>query len=119
MQMDREARDPFELCQELEHELGIDTYAVNWPIGCGKEFQGVMRSRWALFMLAWILNTKAEKPSSKESMSASPHPHLRPRAFPPGAASGHHEAQAVSQGNGADRPGGGRESFSFLPPWTW
>ncbi len=39
--MDREARDPFELCQELEHELGIDTYAMNWPIGCGKEFQGV------------------------------------------------------------------------------
>ncbi len=39
--MDREARDPFELCQELEHELGIDTFAVNWPIGCGKAFQGV------------------------------------------------------------------------------
>ena len=39
--MDREARDPFELCEELEHELGIDTYAVNWPIGCGKEFKGV------------------------------------------------------------------------------
>ena len=39
--MDREARDPFELCQELEHELGIDTYAMNWPIGCGKEFMGV------------------------------------------------------------------------------
>ena len=39
--MDREARDPFELCEELEKELGIDTYAINWPIGCGKEFQGV------------------------------------------------------------------------------
>ena len=39
--MDREARDPFELCQEIEHELGIDTYAVNWPIGCGKDFKGV------------------------------------------------------------------------------
>ena len=39
--MDREARDPFELCEEIEKELGIDTYAVNWPIGCGKEFQGV------------------------------------------------------------------------------
>jgi len=25
----------------VERELGIDTYAVNWPIGCGKEFQGV------------------------------------------------------------------------------
>ena len=31
--MDREARDPFELCEELEKELGIDTYAMNWPIG--------------------------------------------------------------------------------------
>ena len=39
--MDREARDPFELCEELEHELGLDTYAMNWPIGCGKEFKGV------------------------------------------------------------------------------
>ena len=39
--MDREARDPFELCEEIEHELGIDTYAVNWPIGCGKDFKGV------------------------------------------------------------------------------
>ena len=28
-------------CEEVERELGIDTYAVNWPIGCGKEFQGV------------------------------------------------------------------------------
>ena len=39
--MDREARDPFELCEEIEKELGIDTYPVNWPIGCGKDFQGV------------------------------------------------------------------------------
>ena len=39
--MDREARDPFELCEELEKELGLETYPVNWPIGCGKEFQGV------------------------------------------------------------------------------
>ncbi len=39
--MDREARDPFELCEEIEKELGIDTYAMNWPIGCGKEFKGV------------------------------------------------------------------------------
>ena len=39
--MDRETKDPFSLCEEVERELGIDTYAVNWPIGCGKEFQGV------------------------------------------------------------------------------
>ena len=39
--MDRETRDPLELCEEVERELGIDTYAVNWPIGSGREFQGV------------------------------------------------------------------------------
>ncbi len=39
--MDRESRDPLELCEEVDRELGIDTYAMNWPIGCGKEFQGV------------------------------------------------------------------------------
>ena len=39
--MDRESRDPFELCEEIEQELGIPTYPVNWPIGCGKDFKGV------------------------------------------------------------------------------
>ena len=50
--MDRETRDPLELCEEVEKELGIDTYAVNWPIGCGKEFKGVydrQRSQVILF----------------------------------------------------------------------
>ncbi len=39
--MDREARDSFELLEEIEKVLGIQTYPMNWPIGCGKEFQGV------------------------------------------------------------------------------
>ncbi len=39
--MDREARNPFDLMEEIEKELGIQTYPVNWPIGCGKEFKGV------------------------------------------------------------------------------
>ena len=39
--MDRETKDPLDLCEEVERELGIDTYPMNWPIGCGKEFQGV------------------------------------------------------------------------------
>jgi len=43
--MDRDSRDPFDLLDELEHELGIDTYACNWPIGSGKEFQGVYDRR--------------------------------------------------------------------------
>ena len=39
--MDREARDPFDLMEEIEAELGIRTYPINWPIGSGKEFKGV------------------------------------------------------------------------------
>ena len=38
--MDRESRNPFDL-MEIESELGIQTYPVNWPIGSGKEFKGV------------------------------------------------------------------------------
>ncbi len=39
--MDREARDPYELMQEIEQVLGIATYPINWPIGSGKDFKGV------------------------------------------------------------------------------
>ena len=44
--MDRDTRSPFDLCEEIEKELGIETYPMNWPIGSGKDFQGVYdRSR--------------------------------------------------------------------------
>ena len=56
--MDRETRDPLELCEEVERELGIDTYAVNWPIGCGKEFQGVY-DRQRRKILHFTSNTNA------------------------------------------------------------
>lgn len=39
--MDREAQDPYNLMEEIEQELGIDTCPVNWPIGSGKQFKGV------------------------------------------------------------------------------
>ena len=39
--LDREARSPYELMEELETEFGIGTYPMNWPIGCGQEFKGV------------------------------------------------------------------------------
>ena len=39
--MDREAKDTFDLLDEIEKELGIATCPVNWPIGSGKEFKGV------------------------------------------------------------------------------
>ena len=39
--MDREAMNTFDLLDDIENVLGIHTYPVNWPIGCGKEFKGV------------------------------------------------------------------------------
>ncbi|MCR5254440.1 MAG: peptide chain release factor 3 [Acetatifactor sp.] len=39
--MDRDARDTFELLDDIEKELGIATCPLNWPIGSGKNFKGV------------------------------------------------------------------------------
>jgi peptide chain release factor 3 len=39
--MDRPARDPLSLLDELERVLGIAAYPVNWPLGDGQDFRGV------------------------------------------------------------------------------
>ena len=39
--MDCEAKNPFELLEDIENVLGIQTCPMNWPIGSGKEFKGV------------------------------------------------------------------------------
>ena len=39
--LDHEIRDPFDLIEEIENVLGISTYPMNWPIGCGQNFRGV------------------------------------------------------------------------------
>src|SRR5882724_4158719 len=39
--LDRPARDPLALLDELESVLGIAAYPVNWPLGDGPEFRGV------------------------------------------------------------------------------
>lgn len=39
--LDRPGREALELLDEIEQELGMATYAVNWPIGMGDRFKGV------------------------------------------------------------------------------
>lgn len=39
--MDRPSREPLELLDEIEKELGLATYPVTWPIGSGDRFKGV------------------------------------------------------------------------------
>jgi len=40
--MDRPGREPFSLLDEIESELGLNTLPINWPIGSGEEFRGVI-----------------------------------------------------------------------------
>ncbi len=40
--MDRAAKDPFALMEEIENVLGIRTCPMNWPIGVDGDFQGVL-----------------------------------------------------------------------------
>src|SRR5580765_4863759 len=39
--MDREARDPFELMDEIADQLQLECAAMNWPAGSGLNFHGV------------------------------------------------------------------------------
>src|SRR4029079_15469094 len=38
--MDREARDPFEILDEIEKTLALDTTPMTWPSGQGRDFAG-------------------------------------------------------------------------------
>ena len=40
--MDRPGREPLTLLDEIESELGLATIPINWPIGSGDQFRGVI-----------------------------------------------------------------------------
>ncbi|QIN27080.1 peptide chain release factor 3 [Staphylococcus chromogenes] len=40
--LDRVGKDPFDLLDEIESTLGIETYPMNWPIGMGQNFFGII-----------------------------------------------------------------------------
>jgi peptide chain release factor 3 len=39
--VDRPAKEPLDLMDEIEQTLGLQTYPMNWPIGDGQDFKGV------------------------------------------------------------------------------
>ena len=43
--MDRPGREPLALLDEIESELELTPWAVNWPIGSGEQFRGVIDRR--------------------------------------------------------------------------
>ncbi len=40
--MDRESRDPFDLLDEIEKTLALDTAPMTWPVGRGRDFVGTV-----------------------------------------------------------------------------
>ncbi|WP_398326198.1 peptide chain release factor 3, partial [Vulcanococcus sp.] len=62
--MDRPGREPLELLDEIEQELGLACWPVNWPIGSGDRFRGVIDRRSQqviLFLRAERGRTSEEK----------------------------------------------------------
>jgi len=65
--MDREARDPFELIDEIEQTLALEVTPASWPIGMGRDFLGcydVLRDQL-------VLMDKAEKNIRTEGLTCS------------------------------------------------
>ena len=60
--MDRPGREPLELLDEIEQELGLACWPVNWPIGSGDRFRGVIDRR----SHAVILFQRAERGRASE-----------------------------------------------------
>jgi peptide chain release factor 3 len=67
--MDREARDPFDLMEEIEAELGIRTYPINWPIGSGKEFKGVYERNKGRIMTFEANNGQSEVKATEVNLT--------------------------------------------------
>lgn len=60
--MDMPGREPLELMNEVENVLGIKSSAMNWPIGTGKEFQGVFdRSTYEYIFFTKVSHGGAQK----------------------------------------------------------
>ncbi len=72
--MDRESREPFELMDEIEQALALDTTPASWPIGMGRNFLGcydLMHDRLAL-----IARAKEGRPAETESCQGLDDPKL-------------------------------------------
>ncbi|WP_421709549.1 peptide chain release factor 3 [Algihabitans sp.] len=72
--MDREARDPFEILDEIEQTLAIEVTPASWPIGMGKNFLGcydLIHDRLIL-----VARSKGERPDEGEVCSGLDDPKL-------------------------------------------
>ncbi|MEA4901087.1 peptide chain release factor 3 [Desulfitobacterium sp.] len=64
--LDREGKDPIDLMDEVEKVLGIEAYAMNWPIGMGGNFKGIY-DRQNRYVVRYDAGTRYEKSSAPQS----------------------------------------------------
>ena len=97
--MDREARDPFELLDEIEKTLALDTAPVTWPIGQGSELRRHLRPRAATWCAA-STPTRSRRRSTARTIRSR----RRPAAARTSATPGSEELDAGARGLQALRP---------------
>jgi peptide chain release factor 3 len=64
--MDRESRDPFEILDEIEKTLALDTAPVTWPIGRGRDFAGTVE-----LASGGVRRLEADANAAREQMTAA------------------------------------------------
>jgi peptide chain release factor 3 len=79
--LDREARDPFDLLDEIEQSLALDVTPASWPTGMGRNFLGT----YDLFADALLLfergvNDRVTKPVRCSGLDDPKLPRLLPKA---------------------------------------
>jgi len=69
--MDRETRDPFDLLDEIEKTLALDTAPMTWPIGRGRDFAGTFdRASGKMRLIDPDGHTNAEQPLDLPMLAA-------------------------------------------------
>lgn len=91
--MDREGKHPIDLMDEVEKVLGIEAYAMNWPIGIGADFKGIY-DRQSGYVERFT-------PGARQDNATAPQ-------------SGHLEDQEVQEGIGADLVSRLRDEIDLL-----
>ena len=67
--MDRDAKDTFELLDDIENVLGIKTCPINWPIGSGKSFKGVYERDSKMVSMFEAVSTGGAKKAAETDLS--------------------------------------------------
>jgi peptide chain release factor 3 len=68
--MDRPARPPLELLDEIENVLGMQPVPINWPLGDGLDFKGVYdRSRGGVYLYERIERNERMAPETFASVN--------------------------------------------------